>query len=631
MSRLLAVILALISLVISPALAQSPNPGRDIAWKFHTGDVSDARKMLFDDSSWETVKCGHKWKSRGYAWFRATVTIPETIDGKPTAGLPIGMKWNTPGGGEIYVNGKLQSRYDNDHAGMILLTERARPGQSVWVAIRAFMGLENDSEGDGELNESDLIFIDRKRVHEPFAMNVDCGKSLGKLLQPFAGLSQGAGLPDYSPETAAKLRETGIKWFRMDNVLTNVPKKRDDGSIYYDWTDFDTRVDFIRSIGAEPIICISYMPEALEAFPNKDRHARPRDWQEWEDFVYAAVHRCNVERKAYVKYWEVWNESNAGWIVPAPGEDLLETYLKLYDACARGVKRADPKAWVGGPCNAAGPWNADKGTAFIRGEDFMRGLMAHCEKTGMPLDFITWHEYFQEWRTIKDEAETTRRYLQDYPKVRKQVKEFMLTEWSYAWWHDRPYDNEIGAAWAAASVVRGMIPSGLDKACYFLAKDWDDRFQGCWGMFFKDNRPKPAANVCRMFNMLAPQRIALTTHPVGAGFEIRPQQGEDDELAGIASIDPKTGRVTVLILNFAERYGVRRDITLTLSNLPSQVRGGICRRYLVDKDHSNIWNNADRRELEIAETLPVGKSSTFTHTFRLDTNAVTLIELAPSE
>jgi len=87
----------------------------------------------------------------------------------------------------------------------------------------------------------------------------------------------------------------------------------------------------------------------------------------------------------------------------------------------------------------------------------------------------------------------------------------------------------------------------------------------------------------------------------------------------------------VLILNFAERYGVRRDITLRLSNLPSQVRGGICRRYLVDKDHSNIWNNADRRELEIVKTLPIGKSSAFTYTLRLDSNAVTLIELAPSE
>lgn len=618
-SRLVPIlaVIGAVALCMTPTLAESVIPGREIEWRFHAGDVRGAEKMLFDDSGWESVRCGHKWRCRGYAWFRGTVTIPETLEGRPTAGLPVGMKWNTPGGGEVYVNGRLQGRYDNDHAAAILLTERARPGQAVWVAVRAFMGLSDDSEGDGELNECDFVVLDAGRVRDAFRITVDCGKSQGRLLQPFGGLSQGGGMPDYSPETAALFREVGIKWFRMDTVLTSVPKKREDGSIHYDWTDFDKRVDFIRSIGAEPIICLSYMPEVFEAFPNKDRHARPRDWQEWEDFIYAVVHRYNVERKQNIRYWEVWNESNAGWIVPAEGEDLLETYLKLYDACARGVRRADPKAWIGGPCNAAGPWNAEKGTAFIRGEDFMRGLMAHCESTGMPLDFITWHEYFHPWTTIRDEAETVRRYLRDYPKVRKQVKEFILTEWSYAWWYDRPYDNEIGAAWAAASVVRGMIPSGLDKACYFLAKDWDNHFQGCWGMFFKDNRPKPAANVCRMFNMLAPQRIALV--------------GEDDEIAGVASLDPKTGRVTVLLLNFAERYGVRRDITLALTDLPKEVRGGVCRRYLVDKDHSNIWNNADRRELEVVEELPVGKSGAFTHTFRLETNGVTLLELLPQK
>ena len=609
--RTLLVVIVLVGLSC-PASAQSVNPGRELLWRFHAGDQSGAHALLFDDSAWETVRCGHKWRCRGYAWFRGIVTIPETLEGKPTAGLPVGMKWNTPGGGEIYVNGKLQSRYDNDHAGMILLAEHGRPGRRVWVAVRAFMGLTDDAEGEGELNESDIVFLDSAQVNEPFQITVDCEKRLGKLLQPFGGLSQGAGLPDYSPETAARFRDTGVKWIRMDNVLTNVAKKRDDGTIYYDWEDFDRRVDFIRSIPAEPILCISYMPEALEAFPNSDRHARPRDWQEWEDFVYAAVRRCNVQRKAYVKYWEVWNESNAGWIVPSPGEDLLQTYLKLYDACARGVKRADPNAWVGGPCNAAGPWNADKGTAFIRGEDFMRGLMAHCEETGIPLDFITWHEYFHPWQTIRDEAETTRRYLQDYPRVKKQVKEFILTEWSYAWWHDRPYDNEIGAAWAAASAARGMIPGGIDKACYFLAKDWDDRFAGSWGMFLKDNRPKPAANVCRMFNMLAPQRIALS--------------GDDDELAGIASFDPKTRCVTVLILNFSERYGVRRDIRLVLNNLPKEIQGGVCRRYLMDKQHSNIWNHAERRELETAETFPVERSGHFSHTFRLEANGVTLLE-----
>ena len=39
------------------------------------------------------------------------------------------------------------------------------------------------------------------------------------------GLSQGGGMSDYEDATAAKIKEGGFKWFRMDNVLTGALKK----------------------------------------------------------------------------------------------------------------------------------------------------------------------------------------------------------------------------------------------------------------------------------------------------------------------------------------------------------------------------------------------------------------------
>lgn len=608
--------LILLCILTSACFAQNgaENPGHAIQWRFHAGDVSGAHEVAFDDSGWESVPFKHKWKCRGFAWLRGCVVIPETLDGKPTTGKPVGIMWGAGGGGEVYVNGSLQCRYDNDHPPLILLTKSARPNQTFRLAVRIFMGQDDNTEGEADLGQCDLVIADAKRVCEPFLVKVDAGKSLGKLIQPFGGVSQGGGMPDYNPDTAAKLREMGVKWFRMDNVLTWAVQRKDDGTVYYDWTDFDKRVDFIKSIPAEPIMCVSYMPIPMDAVPNNDRHSRPKDWKQWEDLCYEAAKRC-IERGVRVKYWEVWNETNAGWIEPMPGEDLLETYLKLYDASVRGVRRADPTAWIGGPSNAAGPWNAEKGGAFVRGEMFMRGLMKHCEETGMPLDFITWHEYFQPWWVIKDEADTTRKYLQDYPKVKKQVKEFIVTEWNFAWWGDRPHDNEIGAAWCAASVIRAMIPGGIDKTCFFLAKDGDESFRGSWGMLMGGNKPKPSANACRMFNMLAPERI-----PLG---------GEDGDIAGVASRDPKTGKVTVLLVNFADRWGVARDVTTSIANPPATVRGGVCRRYLIDQSHSNIWANRDRAELEMVESTPIPKTGDFKHTFRLESNGVTLLELSP--
>ncbi|MDI6828941.1 MAG: hypothetical protein QME62_10695, partial [Armatimonadota bacterium] len=89
------------------------------------------------------------------------------------------------------------------------------------------------------------------------------------------------------------------------------------------------------------------------------------------------------------------------------------------------------------------------------------------------------------------------------------------------------------------------------------------------------------------------------------------------------------GRVTVLIVNFAERYVVPREIELKISGLPKNLLGGKCKRYLVDKDHSNIFHNRNKYELEYVEEIKISKSDEFTHAFTLENNAVTLLELVP--
>ncbi|MDI6828602.1 MAG: hypothetical protein QME62_08980, partial [Armatimonadota bacterium] len=144
------------------------NPGRAIFWQFKTEDVPEANKPDFDDSSWESVTCGHKWKCRGFAWFRANITIPGSIDGKATNRRPVGIKWNAGNGGEIYVYGRLQSRYANDHPGLILLTKSARPGEQVPVAVRVFMGPRDDSESEGEFCECDFVILDDEQFSNPF-------------------------------------------------------------------------------------------------------------------------------------------------------------------------------------------------------------------------------------------------------------------------------------------------------------------------------------------------------------------------------------------------------------------------------------------------------------------------------
>ena len=608
---------ALAAIVCSPAAAQdADNPGKLITWKFTKDDNRDFARPDFDDSTWETVSVGHTWKSGKFAWFRARIDVASVGRTLPSGGpgRAVGLQWNACDGGECYVNGKLFTRYDNDHPALIVLTRDAKAGETVTVAVRVFMG-PDDSERDGKLDQSDLVIIDPNRLSKPFPISIDPGAQLGPMPYSFAGLSQGAGLPEYDDATAAVFRRLGIRWFRMDNILTQAVKKNDDGSLTYDWTDLDRRLDFMKKVGCEMIACISYMPQALDAVDNKDRHSYPRDWDEFGELVYAAVKHCK-DRGTPVKYWEVWNEINTGWMVDPPGWDHLKTYTTLYDTCWKAVRKADPKAWIGGPALASGPWNEnDPRGPGVNGEKFMRGIMEHCQKTGAPLDFITWHEYFQHYSTMKKEAEQVRKYLKDYPKVAAQVKEYAITEWNYAWWHDRAHDNEIGAAWAAASMLRGWMAAGVQKPCFFLAKDFSSGLRGEWGMFTRENKPKPVANVCAMFNMMAPVRVEC--------------RGEDDQIASAASIDPTTGRVTVLIINFGERYGPPRKVALDASNLPASLDNAVCRHYIVDATHSNIWNDPASCDLETIAEYPVLTSTMFSAEFELPNNSVSLLEFGP--
>jgi len=613
MFRLLATLVPLCMVLASVAVCDS-DTATVLKWRFTTQDNRDFARPDLDDTSWQEVNKGHKWRSAGFAWFRSRVVIPSEIGGKSTAGQAVGLQWNACDGGECYVGGKVFTRYDNDHPALMVLTREAKPGESVAVAVRVFMG-PDAAEHDGELGHAELCIIDPKLISEEMLVSIDTGKQLGPMPRSFAGLSQGAGLPDYGDDTAALLKGLGVKWFRMDNLLTNAVKKNDDGTTRYDWSDLDKRLDFMKKVGCELIFCISYMPEPLDATPNPERHSYPRDWDEFGELVYQAARHC-IERGTPVKYWEVWNEINTGWMVDPPGWDHLKTYITLYDVCWKAVRRADPKAWIGGPCVASGPWNEkDPRGPGVNGEKFMRGLMEHCEKTGAPLDFVTWHEYFQTHQTMKNEADQIRDYLKDYPKALEQVKEYAVTEWSYAWWHDRAHDNEVGAAWAAASMLRGWMAAGVHKPCWFLAKDFSSGLQGEWGMFTRENKPKPVANVCAMFNRMMPVRIEFT--------------GGDDQIAGAASLDPGSGRVTVLILSFAERFGSPRGIRLSAMNLPSSLDNGVCRQYLVDATHSNIWNDRDGCELKMVRETPIVKANALDMGFELANNAVTLLELVP--
>jgi hypothetical protein len=588
------------------------------------------------------IKPGDAWpQDNQFRWVMGEFTIPKTLDAagdkehgrQSVKGKTLGMRVNCGDGGEVYVNGVLQSRYDNDHPALVLIAEDAVPGTPVKIAVQVYGRIQ----GGDKFDEATWVLVEPARANGIVTLKVDASKPVGDVPAALIGLSQGAGLADYEDATAAKLKEAGFKWFRMDNVFTNVVKKNDAGELTYDWTDFDRRLDFIvNKLGAEPIFAVSYMPIVLDAVKNDDRHSAPRDYGIWEDLCYRAAKHA-LDRGTRVPYWEVWNEPNTGWIVPGPqdtgtaetralyekalgktgvGEDIIrrfEAYAKLYKASARGVLRADPKAQVGGPALASGPFEQDQYGFCANGRGFARGLMAWCAQEKLPLDFLSWHEYFHPSDIIAKEADAMHEYMNDYPTAKKSVKSLMITEWNEAWWPNRPQDHEVGSAYCGDCVIRAFIPKKVDRPCFFYVKQNDPQYRGDWSMLMPNNVPKPTYNMAKVFNSLSGQWLKVT--------------GGDGDVCAVAAWDAGKKRMAFVLVNFAYRYSYRRQVTLSVDDLPRQLIGGDYRQWTIDATHSNVWNDPSHAELEKTDSGLVAKER-LNIELTLEANSVTLLEMS---
>lgn len=566
-----------------------------------------------------------------FRWLLGELAIPDAIDGKPAAGQTVGLQINAGDGGEIWVNNVLQARYDNDHPALALIAEHAAPGAQVRVALQVYGKIQ----GGDKFDEAKWVIIDSQRARETLTLTIDPKRATGKVPDGIIGLSQGGGMCDYEDATAQKLKAAHFKWFRMDNIFTPVLKTNTAGEFIYDWTDFDKRVDFIAKIGAVPIFAVSYMPQVLDAVPNNERQSAPRDYAAWEELCFHAAQH-SLQRGKRVPFWEVWNEVNSGWLKPGPsdtgGEPFqkmynealghaetnhevvrrFEAYCKLYRATARGVLRADPQAKIGGPALASGPFENSEQGSCSHGKGFARGLMLWCRQEKLPLDFVSWHEYFQTAETIGQETDAFRDYLKAFPEFKKHHPSMMLTEWNEAWWPDRPQDHELGAAWCADCVTRAFIPHHLDRPCFFYAKQSDMNFRGDYSLLMHDNVPKAAYNVARIFNELSGDWIEA--------------HGGDADVSTVAAWDNSRGRLAIVLVNFRDRFALRRKVRVNVAHLPGALRNGEWRESVVDATHSNVWNDRQHAELEMVGKGSLGRNN-FVIERTLPANSVTLFEL----
>ncbi|MCF7731741.1 MAG: hypothetical protein K9N23_08635 [Akkermansiaceae bacterium] len=467
----------------------------------------------------------------------------------------------------------------------------------------------------------------------------------------------------------------GLKW-----GSTNLYTEDSAGNPVYDWTIVDRIFDSYRAGGVRPYVQLGFMPQALSVKPEPYRHHwtpaanygeiftgwayPPKDYGKWEELVYQWAKHCAEkygEKEVLNWYWETWNEPNIGY-----WQGSREEFFKLHDHAVRAVRRAIPKAKVGGPDLAGG-----------RGGDFLGSFLDHCLTgtnhasggQGTPLDFISFHAKGSPQQVDGHVRMGLSNQLQDidgafaviagYPSLKHTpivIGESDPEGCAACQGPQLAYRNgTMYSSYTAATFPRKLDLAERHGVNLEGALSWAFEFEG--QPYFAGFRSlatngidKPVLNVFRMFSRMAGRRLPVASDgavPLATLLKSG-VRGQPD----VSAMAARTGnRVTVVVWYYHDDDlpGPAAAILLDLTGCP----GGAPRitRTLIDESHSNaftLWRAMDSPqaptagqicELQVAGRLAAATGGTRVERvnghcqveFQLARQGVSLVELEWSE
>lgn len=440
----------------------------------------------------------------------------------------------------------------------------------------------------------------------------------------------------------------GLKW-GSTNAYTEDP----DGNPVYDWTIVDRIFDSYLERGVRPYVQIGFMPEALSVKPEPYRHYwtpkakydeiytgwayPPKDWAKWEELVYQWA-RHSVEKYGEAEvlnwYWQTWNEPNIGY-----WRGSRDEFFKLHDHATRAVRRAIPKARVGGPDLAGGA-----------GGDFLKSFLDHCVKgknkatgeTGTPLDFISFHAKGQprdiggrvqmgissQLRDIDGAFAVIARYP-EFANTPIVIGESDPEGCAACQGPNLAYRNgTMYSSYTAASFPRKLDLAAKHGVNLEGALTWAFEFEG--QPYFSGFRSlatngvnKPVMNVFRMFSEMSGDRLLVSSDAaVSLPEMLRSGVRGKADVSALASLDGNKLAILVWHYHDDDLPGPDAAVSLNLSGLPISAGSAKLTHYRIDETHSNsftLWKALGSPQqptpAEYAELEQAGKLAT------LDTGA----------
>ncbi|OQM74301.1 GH39 family glycosyl hydrolase [Manganibacter manganicus] len=315
--------------------------------------------------------------------------------------------------------------------------------------------------------------------------------------------------------------ELGFRYVRFHGLLcdemgTLICHKDE---LLYSFFNIDQAFDYLVDIGMKPFVELSFMPWTFASgeatvFRYQGRVSPPKDYGAWATLIRKlAEHWVGRYGVAEVRSWffEVWNEPN----LQAFWSGTQDDYFKLYRHSVEALKGVDGALQVGGPASARNQWVGE--------------LVAFCDKNGLPLDFVSTHQYptdVVEGTSLGDEDDATEEHLaksrrgimrewaEDVHRLAKG-RPVYYTEWNTSSnprdpLHDQPYA-------AAFDVKTVMEASGLVEAYSFwtftdiFAENYFPSvpFHGGFGLLNLHGIAKPSYRAFELLHHLGTEQLPV--------------------------------------------------------------------------------------------------------------------------
>ena len=376
---------------------------------------------------------------------------------------------------------------------------------------------------------------------------------------------------------------------RPDYPQDEILKRDSTGTLYLDFSNFDSFLDAAVRMHLTPIVVLGAVPFAL-APENPHIGAfgsitdPPTDYRAWHGFVRDLVAHCvqRYGREEVLRWaWRLYTEpDNADW-----WSGTKEEYFKLYDFTVAAVQEALAGATVG-PGNILGEMEDHWGLEIL--DHVFAGTNAFTGGTGTRINFFTFSAYercqrdFPPLKRFEERVARLKSKLLNYgalDTVALGIGEGQLISdenGTYLWLGD---GTEYGASWQAAYQVFG-IRQGFDRIVQ-------------WG-FTADGVKTPKYNVIEMLEKMRGQvRVEMKVVSDNRNYLSKGW----DKIDGIASVAGTGDTLSIFIFSHHKyRYPHfpsledPQPVRITVTQLPFRAPAVRLTHWLVDSTHSNFFN-----------------------------------------